>query len=286
MDAVKGFWKRLAAIFNKRAADGELDEEIRTHIAFETEKNIRLGLAPDEARRHAMIAFGGVEAMKESHRDGRGARWLEDLIGDIRYALRTLRRAPVLAAAAIVTLALGIGANTAIFSAVSAVILRPLPFANAGHLMMVGEDNAEYHWVQADAAPANYLDWKERVAAFQDVAAYVHFNPNVTLTGDHPPQLLKRGDVTGNFFQVLGVRAALGRTFNDAETWDNGTRTAVISHRAWRDQFGGDRDIVGKSVQLNGRDIQIVGVLPESFSFPGLDVDVWRPMMWDKPDRP
>src|SRR5664279_308616 len=145
MDAIKGFWKRLRAIVQKRRADRDLDEEIRAHIELETEKNIQLGLAPDEARRRARVAFGGVEAMKEEHRDGRGARWLEDLIGDTRYALRALSRAPVLAATAIITLALGIGANTAIFSAVSAVILRPLPFADADRLVRIGEDNDEYH---------------------------------------------------------------------------------------------------------------------------------------------
>ncbi len=285
MDAIKGFWKRLVAIVNKPRADGDLDAEIRTHIELETEKNIKLGIAPDEARRRARVAFGGIEAMKEEHRDGRGARWLEDLIGDSRYALRALGRAPVLAATAIITLALGIGANTAIFSAVSAVILRPLPFADADRLVRVGEDNEEYHWRQAEAAPANFLDWRERVTAFQDAAAYQDFTPMATLTGDGPPQLLRSGAVTGNFFRVLGIHPALGRTFTDDETWGNGPIVAVISDRAWRTRFGGRPEIVGTTIMLNGRPNTIVGVLPANFAYPGLDVDVWRPVMWDKSDR-
>jgi putative ABC transport system permease protein len=285
MDAINGFWKRLRAIVNKPRADRDLDEEIRTHIDLETEKNIKLGLTPDEARRRARIAFGGVEAMKEEHRDGRGTRWLEDLVGDTRYALRALSRAPVLAVTAIITLALGIGANTAIFSAVSAVILRPLPFTDAGRLMKLGEDNEEYHWRQADAAPANLLDWKDRVHAFQDVAAYTNFTPMSTLTGDGPPQLLRTNYVTGNFFSVLGVQAELGRTFTDDETWETNANVAMISHRMWRDQFASSPGIIGRTITLNGRSVQIIGVVPATYSFPGMDIDIWRNSQWDRADR-
>jgi predicted permease len=285
MDALKGFAKRLRAIFRSRDADHDMDDEIRLHLDLETERNTALGMSPVEARRQARIAFGGVEMVKEEVRDGRGSRWLEDLVGDVRYALRTLRRAPVLAATAILTLALGIGANTAIFSAVSAVILRPLPFAESDRLVRVGEDNEEYGWHQSDAAPANYLDWREQVGAFEDAAAYTVFRNMVTLTGDHPPRLVNAQVVTGNFFTVLGVRPESGRTFTDDETWENGTRVAMISHRLWRDQFGSRPEVIGRTVQLNGRAVQVIGVVPASYSFPGTDPDIWTTMRWDRSDR-
>ena len=164
--------------------------------------------------------------------------WLEDLIADLRYAARTLRRSPALTAAAMLTLALAIGANTAIFSAVSAVMLRPLPFADPSRLVMLWESNPDFHWVHEDAAPANVLDWKEQSGGFTDVAAYPDFAGTTTLTGYGEPRLLKAQPVTGNFFDVLGVRAELGRTFRDAETWVGGGPPAVVlSHRAWRDSW-------------------------------------------------
>ena len=172
---------------------------------------------------------------------------------------------------AIITLALGIGANTAIFSAVSAVILRPLPFADAGRLVRVGEDNEEYDWHQADAAPANFLDWREQVGAFAGRGG-VHRSSATwsTLTGDHPPRLLNAQTVTGNYFSVLGVRPEIGRTFTDEETWENGTRVVMISHRALaRPVRRRGRRSSGRRCTLNGRAVQVIGVVPASYCVPG-----------------
>ena len=164
MSAFTQLTVRLRALFSKRNVEQEMDDEIRMHLDLETERNVRAGMSPEEARRQAMLAFGGVEATREAHRDARGVNWLEDLATDTRYAFRTLRRSPVLAGAAIATLALGIGANTAIFSAVSAVILRPLPFPDANRLMAMWETNPEKGWGHgSQAAPANMLDWREAV---------------------------------------------------------------------------------------------------------------------------
>ena len=164
MPTLKGLVARLRAVFDKQRTERELNDEIRLHIEMETEQNVRRGMNPAEARRRAMIAFGGVEVIKEVHRDGRGSRWAEELGADVRYAFRTLRRSPGLTTAAVITLALGVGANTAIFSVVNAVILRPLPFPDSGRLMMLSEENPEKGWHHNVAAPANYLDWRERVA--------------------------------------------------------------------------------------------------------------------------
>jgi putative ABC transport system permease protein len=285
MNPFKGITLRLRALFSTRRVDRDMDDEIRMHLDLETEQYIKLGMSPEEARRRALLAFGGVEATREAHRDARGVSLIEDLLSDVRYAFRTFRRSPVLAGASILTLALGIGANTAIFSAVSAVILRPLPFPDADRLMAMFETNPEYGWVQAQAAPANVLDWQENVTAFEDVAASVDYTTTTTLTGDGEPRLLRSSEVTGNFFSVLGVSAVRGRTFVPKETWNTGPWVAIISDRLWRNHFGADPMLVGRTAQLDGRSVEIVGVMPPSFRFPEENVDVWFPVRWDPAAR-
>src|SRR2546423_2722829 len=187
MGAVKGFGARLRALLHRGAAERELDEELRFHLDMETEKNVRTGMNPSDARHRALRDFGGMQPTKEAHRDVRG-RWLEELVADTRYALRTLRRAPVLATAAILTLALGVGANTTIFSAVNAVVLQPLPFSHPDRLVMLWEENPEKGWHQQLCAPANVLDWKEQVRALQDVAMFLDGASVATLTGEGTPR--------------------------------------------------------------------------------------------------
>jgi putative ABC transport system permease protein len=280
----RGLRTRLHALVRRQAAAQALDEEIRLHLELETEQNRRRGMSPDEARRQAAIAFGGIDVAKESHRDALGIRWIEDTIGDARFALRMLARNPVLSGAAILTLALGIGANTAIFSVVNAVILRPLPFPHADRLVMLSEDNPEKGWRRATAAPANYIDWKERVHAFADVAAYEP-GGGATLTGVGEPQRIRVRGVTGNYFTVLEVRPALGRVFAPEETWKSATPVAVISDRMWRDGFGADPAAVGRSVAINGTLTEIVGVMPASFTYAADTVDVWRAVGWESSSR-
>jgi len=276
---------RLRALFRRSAGDLELGEEIRFHIELETEKNLRLGMSATEARRLAVAHFGGVQRVREEHGDVRRPRWLADFATDARFTLRAIRRAPALASTAVVTLALGIAANVAIFSAVNAVILRPLPFPSPDRLMMIGEDNSEKRWHMNVDAPANYLDWRAGVSDFADAAAYTDGLGRALLTVRGETQVLTASTVTGSFFQTLGVRAALGRTFHDEETWQSAARVAVLSDRAWRERFGGDTSIVGTSVTLFGRPTQIVGVMPPGFAFPDAAVDVWLPTAWNPASR-
>lgn len=284
MRLLKSLGLRLRALFTPWITDGSLSEEIRFHLDQETAKNVSAGMTPDEARRRARVAFGNVEIAREAHRDSFGVRWLRDLAADSRYAVRTLRHTPVLAAAAIVTIALGVGANTAIFSAVNGVILRPLPFPNSDQLAMLWESNPEYHWDQQDAAPANVLDWKEQVAAFSDVAMYDDGTGDVTFTGKDGPVLVKVQTATGNLFSVLGVRAAIGRTLRDDETWSpkgSANRLVTVSHRFWSNRLGADSAVVGKAILLNGREFTVTGVLPADFTFNSPDIDLWAPESWD-----
>src|SRR5512143_1230626 len=222
---------RLKALLYRTRADQDAVDEIQHHLALETQHNRELGMRTTDAERKARLDFGSIEAIREAERDARGGRWLQDFGGDVRYALRSLRRSPVLAGAAILTLALGIGANTAIFSAVNAVILRPLPFADPGRLYMLWEQNPEKGWYKNVVAPANMLDWQERVPAFADVMGWASWDPSFTLTGDGQPEVMSGALVTGNFFSVLGVRPELGRGFTAAETSESSTPVVVISLR-------------------------------------------------------
>lgn len=285
MTWLKGLRSRVRALLHPVAADHDLIDEIHFHIELEAEKNVRLGMAPDEARRVAVAHFGGVQRVREEHRDVRRVQWIEDFVADARFAVRTLRRTPALSGAAIVTLALGIGANVAIFSAVNAVVLQPLPYPAADRLMAITEENPEKHWHLNWVAPANMLDWRAGVSDFLDVMAYTDGVGSATLTGRGDPQLLRASTVTGNFFSTLGVRPQLGRTLRDQESWRNGTHVAVLSDRAWREHFRGDTSIIGKMITLDGRTTQIVGVAPPSFSFPVEGVDLWRSVEWAPDDR-
>jgi predicted permease len=285
MSAIKGFTARLRALFLPRATERSLNDEIEFHIEQETAKNVRPGMSRAEARRQALVQFGGRTQAREAHHDVYAARPLEELVADARYTLRTMRRTPVLAGAAVLTLALGIGANTAIFSAVNAVVLRPLPFPNPDRLYMVWEENPEKGWYKQVAAPANMLDWKEQVAAFADVMAYSEGFGTSTLDNGGEPVIVRPAFGTGNFFSVLGARAALGRTFVDADTWRTGQSIAVLSHHLWRDRFGSDPKIVGRTIQLDGAPVQVVGVMPAGFEYPSEKVDLGRPGEWNPVNR-
>lgn len=283
MSFLDGLRARLRALFHASSADRDLGDEIRFHLDLETEKNAKLGMPAAEARRIAVAHFGGVERAREEHRDVRRLQWLEDFFADARFALRSLRRAPALASAAVITLALGIGANVAIFSAVNAVVLQPLPFPAADRLMVVTEENPEKHWHLQTAAPANLLDWRANVADFQDVTGYVDGVGHATLTGRGDPRVVMSGYVMGNFFSTLGVHAAAGRVFDFDDTWTHGNHhVAVLSDRGWREHFGADPVIVGKTITIGGQQVEVVGVTPPGFAYPRDNVDLWQSIEWDK----
>jgi putative ABC transport system permease protein len=281
VDRLRGLLVRLRAVLRGAAADRELDEEMRTHLEMEVEKNVRAGMSPDEARRQARAIFGGRDAALEAHRDVRGGRWVEDFIADARFGFRTLRQNKTLTFAAIVTIALGVGANTAIFSTLYAVVLRPLPFKESDRLVALYETNPERGWTQAEVAPANFLDWQKQVKEFADAGAFVSFDQTTVLNHDGQAHVLSTMGVTGNLFSVLGLPAAAGRTFTDEETWDVGERRAMISYGLWQTRFGGDPDIIDRNIDLGGFPVRVVGVTARTFTIPGRDADVFRPMAWN-----
>jgi putative ABC transport system permease protein len=277
---------RVRGLLFRRRMDEEFDRELAAHLAMLTEDNVRRGMPPDDARRAAIVRFGGSVQIKEQQHDDRGLPFVETTLHDIRYGIRALSRNRAYAAVAIATLAIGIGAGTAVFSVASAVLLRPLPYADPARLVRIFESNPLKNWSRNIASPANYADWKAQNTVFTDIAAYEQFNFNgsgaseVFLTGHGEPQGLKSLGVTGNLFSVLGAPPLLGRTFTDDETFEGKARVAVLSYGLWQSAFAGDAGIVGRTVTLSGRTYDVVGVMRPEFFFPGRDVQVWLPVAY------
>jgi len=270
----------LRALLRRTQAERELDEELRYHIEQQTEQNVRLGMNPEEARYAAHKAFGGVEQAKERSRDARGVRWLEDIWHDLRYGARMLMKNPGFTLIAALTLALGIGANTAIFTWLKAIYLEPLPGVAASHRLVMLRST----WIKSANSPMwvsypNYKDYRDRNEVFSGLAAFNDISFNL-VDGKGQPERIWGSLVSGNYFDVLGVRLALGRTFTPDEDRTPGTHpVVVISHRLWQRRFASDPALIGKTIRLNQLDFTVIGVAPKGFrgSYMGLEYDLWAP---------
>ena len=286
-DSLRRAMARLGAFFRSEPLDWDLEEEVASHIAMATEDNIRSGMTPEEARRKAMVKFGGVEQAKERQRESRGLPGLETLLQDLRYTMRTLSRDRGFATVAILILALGIGANVVVFSVVNTILLRPLPFYDPARLVWVAPGNAEGLSGSTYSVDA-YEDLRLMNKSYEDVTGYFAFSTedNYKLTGRGVPQPVTGIMVAGNFFHVLGVEPMMGRQFRAEESLKGGPPAVMLSYAFWQRQFGGDRGIVGKSIELDGKPTIVAGVLPESFDFgaafsPGAKVDILTPLVMD-----
>lgn len=210
-----------------------------------------------------------------------GVSKMDLFLQDLRIAARGFARQPKFTAVAVLALALGIGAAVAIFSVFHAVVLRPLPFHDPSRLVSVWEKNPERGWHQAQVAAANYLDWRENAESFTDMAAYNDWFDEQVLLRDGEPVVVLGNEVTGNFFEVLGVPAAVGRVFDDSQTWKGSEPSVVLSFAFWNRQFGGDRSWVGRSITLDGEAHRVIGVMPPGFTYPFREADFWVPVAWD-----
>jgi putative ABC transport system permease protein len=267
----------LRTLFCKSEMERELDEELRYHIEQQTEQNFRLGMSPEEARSAALRAFGGVEQAKERSRDARGIRWLEELWQDFRYGGRMLVKIPGFTFAAVLTLSLGIGANTAIFTIVNAVLLRPLPYRDPDRLMRLWETTPQLPTFSISGP--NYRDWADQNRVFEQMAAWREQNFNLTNGGD--PERLGAALVTASFFPLLGVKLALGRSFIPEEDQPGANnRFVIMSDRLWHRRFGTDANILGKTLTLNGGSYTVVGIMGPEFQF-GTSGDLWLPLALD-----
>lgn len=254
------FWKtfREKLLAKRGRLDHELDEELRTHIEIETEENIQAGMSFQNARAAALRTFGNLTQAKEASRDMWRFLPLEGLGQDVRFALRMLLKNPGLAGAAILTLALGIGANAAIFSVVNTVLFNSLPYPNPNRLVVLDEYKIDHG--SRTVSWLDFQDWRNQAPAFEDMAAYRL--SHVTLTGRDQPALLRVAEVSASFFKLLGLQPQLGRFFNDSEDQPGATPSVVITYSFWRSRFGANPHILGTAIDLDGKSYVVLGVLP------------------------
>jgi predicted permease len=282
--AIVVLFARLRALVAGGALDAEFESELRGHLEIATEENIRRGMTRDQAEREARLRLGGFAQLQEAHRDHRGLPQIETIMQDLRYAVRVLRKHVAFSLVAVLTLALGIGATTSMFSVLHAVLIRPLPYAQPDRLVEIFEVNPLKRWTRNVASAANYAYWRRMNTVFTDVAATNGSGDkgegtfDVFLTGAGEPQRLKALQTTGNLFQVLGAAPMLGRSFTEEETYDGHQRVVILSHSLWRTLFAADGNVVGRPVTLSGRTYTVVGVMPPSFFYPSHDIQLWMPV--------
>ena len=265
--------------FISQKRDQEMADEMAFHIESKTQEFVRAGMSEVDARFEARRRFGSVLKQKEAGHEIRVGRFFEDVMRDARHMGRGLRRTPGFTIAVVLTLALGIGANTAIFSIVDQLLLRPLPYPDGENLVMVYESrNSNSH---NSVSPATWLDWQRDNRTLEGVAAWAA-GRSATLTGVGDATRLTVQAVSSEFFPVLRVSPILGRTFNQDDDRPNAPDVAVLSHRLWQTRFGGDRNLVGRSIQLNDTPTRVVGVMPQGFRFVYQDNDVWVPLQLDR----
>jgi predicted permease len=272
MRLLRSLFRRVRGLVRAEAIHREIDEEVRFHIEMRIEESIRQGMPPEEARRDAERRFGNLTRMKERGYEVRGGRWLESLWQDLRYSMRVLLKTPVFTCVAVLTLALGIGANTAIFSVVNAVLLRPLPYRDPDRLVQVS-----HHRVTGidSVYGADFLEWREQAKSFEEVGAYSSAFPD--LTGDGEIERLYAGMISAGLFEMLGVAPALGRTFTHEEDKIGGPPVVILSYELWRRRFGGDPQVIGRAITLGGQSRTVVGIMPGGFRFPG-ETELWLPL--------
>ncbi|MGH9851101.1 MAG: ABC transporter permease, partial [Blastocatellia bacterium] len=265
-------WRNL---FRKARKEQELSEELDAYLELLIEQKLSEGFAPDEARRAALLELGGKQQVKEQVRAVRVGHQLETCWQDLRYALRMLRRNPGFASVAVLTLALGIGANTAIFSVVNAVLLRPLPYHEPDRLAMLWKENAKQNLHEDGTSILSFLDWRAQSQTFTDMAVFAGVN-SVFLTSGEEPDPTNIVRASANLFPLLGVKPALGRSFS-AEEEERRERVVVLSHGLWQRRFGSAADVIGKTLEINGQTSQVIGVLPAGFYFPTKEAQLWEP---------
>jgi putative ABC transport system permease protein len=268
-------------LFRKSSLDAQLETELRFHIDKLTSDNIAAGMTPEEARRQATLEFGGREQVKEELRDVHRIPILEALATNLRFARRLIRKSPVFSVVVVLTLALGIGANSAVFSVIDAVLLRPLPFPHGDQLMLVRQYNPKQKSPQTFVAPVRLEDWNRMNSTFQSLSGY--YTEDDSEISGVLPEKLTHALVAPRFLQVLGVSPTVGRDFTPEEERFGGPEAVLISYRLWQRRFGGDPSVLRKTLRLEKHPWPIVGVMPAGFAFPDRSFDVWSPVPTDAP---
>jgi predicted permease len=271
---MNGLQRTLRSLVFKSRSERELDDELSFHIEMATARNVRLGMEPALARTEALRAFGGVEKTKEQCREARGGRWLEELGRDVRYGARTLRMHPGYSAVVVLILALGIGANTAMFSAVNGVLLRPLPYADGDRLVVLRQRAPLAGVDDMFISPVEMADYERGSRSLSNLVE--HHDMGFNLLDHGEPSRVQTGVVSWDFFDVLGVKPLLGRTFRPEDETAAAEPVLVLSYEYWQRQYGGDPKVVGRSLRMNDKAHTVVGVLPQVPRYPTED-DVYMP---------
>ena len=270
--------RRLWMLLRRRQFDADLEEEMRLHRELREQEEIERGLSAKEAHYAVQRRFGNDLVLREESRDMWEWNWLEQLLQDIRYALRQLGRSRGFTAVVVLTLALGIGANTAIFSIVNAVLIRPLPFKDPARLVMVWATWAKRGENRINVSPADFADWKEQSKTLEHLSAIWPWTSLITLGAE--PTYIPAARVSSDFFDLLGVKPGRGRVFSSEEQAHSGFKVVILSDALWH-KLGGDPALIGKPIQLNRKPWTVIGVMPPGFSFPSLD-EAWLPLPQDE----
>jgi predicted permease len=272
------WWRRLRSgvrgLWRRDRRQRELEEELRFHLERQAEENARAGMGPEQARRAAVLRFGGVEGIKEECRDSWGGRLVETLAQDVRHGLRTLAKSPGFTAAVVLTLALGIGANTAVFSVVNGVLLRPLPYPGSEQLVILRQAVPGAGIEDLGFSVKEVEDFRDQNRTLEEVIEY--HSMSFTLLGGSEPRRVRTGVVSARFFDVLGVKPHLGRTFQAGEDAHGADPVLVLSHEYWREGLGADPEVLGRRFEMNDRVHTVVGVLPPLPQYPEYN-DVYMP---------
>jgi len=278
MRTLRAVLVRLGAWLGKTRRERDWTAEFESHLQMHIEDNLHAGMSPEEARRQALIKFGGIESVKQSMRDRATFVWFDTTWQDIRYALRSLRRSSGFAVTAILSLTLGLGASLAVFTVADNLLVRPLPYRNSSQLVLVWEANIQRGFHHNVVSPGNYLDWKAQNDVFAGIAG-LRESRSVLIDGDRAEEFGKQS-VTADFFPLLGVQPVRGRLFTPGEdraAVSNDT-LLLISYRLWQSWFGGNDNVIGRKVQVNAVPRTIIGVLPPGFYFLNREIDLWEPL--------
>jgi putative ABC transport system permease protein len=275
--------KRVTSLFRnlmrRRSIEQDLADEVGSYVDLATQRKIKEGLNETDARRAALVEMGGTEQVKELVRDARAGHFIETRLQDVRFAFRTLRKAPVFSITVALVLALGIGSTALMFTIVNSVLLKGPPFPEADRLVMLWHDLPQEK--QIPFSTREFTTWRDQSQLFENFAAMT--GTGLTITGRGEPELAIGQRVTPSFFPTIRVAPALGRAFVDAEGKNGQDRVVILSHALWREKFGMRRDVLGENIVMNGKPYSIVGVMPDGFEFPEHDVKFWVPAALDAP---
>ncbi len=277
---LRAWFQRLGGFFRKSRRDVEFAAELESHLQLHVEDNLRRGMTPKAARRDALLKLGGLEQTKENYRDRRSLPFLETTFQNLRFALRTLRKSPGFTAVAVLTLSLGLGTCTAMFTVVRSVLLKPLPFRDPDRLIRLYEQSADGKFPYNTVAGGVFSEWKKQSHGFSDLAIA---GPDATEyglsgTGGQLPEKIRGDECSWNLFPMLGVEPVLGRSFSAADDQPSANGTVVLSWGLWKRRFGGDPAILNQTIRLDAKPYTVIGIMPSWFAYPSQSIQLWTPL--------